>query len=52
VATAHVTGIDIYYEHSGEGRRDSELRVYEGGHVFFLQDRRAITEILDFLDLP
>ncbi|HUE58041.1 MAG TPA: alpha/beta hydrolase [Acidimicrobiales bacterium] len=31
---------------------DSELRVYEGGHVFFLQDGRAITEILDFLDLP
>lgn len=31
---------------------DSELRVYEGGHVFFLQDGRAITEVLDFLDLP
>ena len=30
----------------------SELRVYEGGHIFFVQDRRAITEILDFLDLP
>ena len=31
---------------------DSELRVYEGGHVFFLQDQCAIPEILDFLDLP
>jgi 3-oxoadipate enol-lactonase len=31
---------------------DSELRAYEGGHVFFLQDRRAMPEILDFLDLP
>ena len=31
---------------------DSELRAYEGGHVFFLQDQRAIPEILDFLDLP
>jgi pimeloyl-ACP methyl ester carboxylesterase len=31
---------------------DSALRVYEGGHVFFLQDRRAMTEILHFLDLP
>ncbi|HUC35934.1 MAG TPA: alpha/beta hydrolase [Acidimicrobiales bacterium] len=31
---------------------DSELRVYEGGHIFFAQDQRAITEIVDFLDLP
>ena len=31
---------------------DSELRVYEGGHIFFLQDQGAIPEILDFLDLP
>ena len=31
---------------------DSELRVYEGGHIFFLQDQRATTEILRFLDLP
>lgn len=30
----------------------SELRVYEGGHVFFLQDRRAMIDVLDFLDLP
>jgi 3-oxoadipate enol-lactonase len=30
----------------------SELRVYEGGHAFFVQDRRAMAEILDFLDLP
>jgi hypothetical protein len=28
----------------------SELRVYEGGHIFFAQDHRAMTEILDFLD--
>jgi 3-oxoadipate enol-lactonase len=31
---------------------DSELRVYEGGHIFFIQDLRATTEILNFLDLP
>jgi 3-oxoadipate enol-lactonase len=31
---------------------DSELRVYEGGHAFFAQDRRAMPEMLDFLDLP
>ena len=30
---------------------DSELRVYEGGHIFFVQDQRAIPETLDFLDL-
>jgi pimeloyl-ACP methyl ester carboxylesterase len=30
---------------------DSELRVYEGGHIFFVQDPRAIPETLDFLDL-
>jgi pimeloyl-ACP methyl ester carboxylesterase len=27
----------------------AELRVYEGGHTFFAQDRRAFPEILDFL---
>jgi pimeloyl-ACP methyl ester carboxylesterase len=27
----------------------SELRVYEGGHAFFIQDRAALPEILDFL---
>jgi pimeloyl-ACP methyl ester carboxylesterase len=27
----------------------AELRVYEGGHAFFAQDRRALPEILDFL---
>jgi pimeloyl-ACP methyl ester carboxylesterase len=32
--------------------RDSELRVYEGGHIFFLQDQSALKEIPDFLDLP
>lgn len=31
---------------------DSQLRVYEGGHIFFLQDQRALPEILDFLDQP
>jgi pimeloyl-ACP methyl ester carboxylesterase len=30
----------------------SQLRVYDGGHIFFIQDQRATTEILDFLDLP
>ena len=28
---------------------DAELRVYEGGHAFVAQDRRAFPEILDFL---
>lgn len=28
---------------------DAELRVYEGGHMFFVQDRRAMPDILDFL---
>ena len=27
----------------------AELRAYEGGHTFFLQDRAAMPEILDFL---
>jgi pimeloyl-ACP methyl ester carboxylesterase len=27
----------------------AELRVYEGGHAFFAQDRRALLDILDFL---
>jgi len=27
----------------------SELRVYEGGHPFLLQDRRALAEIMEFL---
>lgn len=27
----------------------AELRVYEGGHMFFVQDPRAMPEILDFL---
>jgi 3-oxoadipate enol-lactonase len=31
---------------------DSELRVYEGGHIFFLQDQSAPKEMQDFLDLP
>jgi 3-oxoadipate enol-lactonase len=28
----------------------SELREYEGGHAFFVQDAQAIPDILDFLD--
>jgi len=28
----------------------AELRMYEGGHAFFYQDPRALTEIVDFLD--
>ena len=28
---------------------DAELRVYDGGHAFVAQDRRAFPEILDFL---
>jgi pimeloyl-ACP methyl ester carboxylesterase len=28
----------------------SELRIYEGGHMFFVQDPRALPEIVDFLD--
>jgi pimeloyl-ACP methyl ester carboxylesterase len=27
----------------------AELRVYEGGHAFFAQDRRALPDVLDFL---
>jgi 3-oxoadipate enol-lactonase len=27
----------------------AELRVYEGGHLFFLQDATALPEVLDFL---
>ena len=28
----------------------AELRMYEGGHIFFAQDPKALPEILDFLD--
>jgi 3-oxoadipate enol-lactonase len=28
---------------------NAQLRVYEGGHAFFVQDRTALPEILDFL---
>jgi 3-oxoadipate enol-lactonase len=31
---------------------ESQLRIYEGGHIFFIQDQRAMTEMLDFLDQP
>ena len=30
----------------------SQLRVYEGGHLFLAQDPRALSEILEFLDQP
>jgi len=29
---------------------NAELHVYEGGHLFFMQDDAALAEILDFLD--
>ena len=29
---------------------NAELHIYEGGHLFFMQDESALTEILDFLD--
>jgi pimeloyl-ACP methyl ester carboxylesterase len=28
---------------------NAELRFYEGGHVFFLQDRQAIPDVMEFL---
>jgi 3-oxoadipate enol-lactonase len=31
------------------GIRGSELRLYEGGHAFFIQDRAALPEVLEFL---
>lgn len=30
----------------------AELRVYDGGHAFFVQDRTAFPELLDYLDQP
>ena len=30
----------------------AEQRCYEGGHAFFVQDPRALSEVLDFLDPP
>lgn len=30
----------------------AELRVYDGGHMFFIQDPTAMPDILDFLDAP
>lgn len=29
---------------------DAELRLYEGGHAFFVQDKAALPDVLDFLD--
>jgi 3-oxoadipate enol-lactonase len=29
---------------------EAELRVYEGGHAFFAQDRAAFSDVIDFLD--
>ena len=29
---------------------NAELRLYEGGHAFFAQDRRALREVMDFLE--
>jgi pimeloyl-ACP methyl ester carboxylesterase len=31
---------------------DAELRTYDGGHAFFVQDRQALPDVLDFLDGP
>lgn len=31
---------------------DAELRVYDGGHYFMIQDRTAYPEIIDFLSAP
>jgi 3-oxoadipate enol-lactonase len=30
----------------------SEYREYNGGHMFFIQDRRALQEIVDFFNTP
>lgn len=30
----------------------AELRFYDGGHAFFVQDRQAYPDVLDFLDQP
>lgn len=32
--------------------KGAELRFYEGGHMFFAQDRQAIPDVLDFLAAP
>ena len=32
-----------------EAATGADLRVYDGGHGFFAQDRRAFPEVLDFL---
>ena len=29
---------------------NAELRIYDGGHAFFAQDRRALPEVMDFLE--
>ena len=29
----------------------AELRLYDGGHAFFVQDRTAVPDVLDFLDV-
>ena len=31
---------------------NAEFRLYEGGHIFFIQDQRAYPEVLDFLAAP
>ena len=30
----------------------SEYREYNGGHMFFIQDRRALRDIVEFLNTP
>jgi pimeloyl-ACP methyl ester carboxylesterase len=51
VASGHFDGIAPVAngEAIAQRVRGAELRVYEGGHAFFAQDRHALPEILDFL---
>ena len=54
---ARVNGVDMAYERSGAGPRllfaervpDATLHVYQGGHMFLLQDPAAFTDLLSFL---
>lgn len=41
--------IDLFADRFDVVVPNAELRVYEGGHAFFVQDRDALPEILDFL---
>jgi pimeloyl-ACP methyl ester carboxylesterase len=54
VAAGRYDGIAPLANSKAIARRvpDAQLRIYEGGHIFFIQDQQATTEILQFLDLP